>query len=82
MREPKLTKSQLRALSILASGPVSYSTWGGKLVTRMPDGISGQPTLWALYRAGYAKDERDGHTTLVWHITPAGRAALAEKDTH
>lgn len=72
----KLTKAQRAALDILTTGPVSYSTWGGKLFTGLPRGIRSRETLYALGRMKLAKWHSQRGTDTNWTITDAGREAL------
>lgn len=69
-----LTEAQRRALKAM---PFSFATWGGKLQTRLPDGVT-RPTLRILQKNGLAATERD-RAVWKWSITDAGRAALAQE---
>ena len=69
----KLTKAQIRALSVL---PVTITTWGGRPFAGMPEGIKSRATLHALNRLALVGVTHEGLKE-KWTITPAGRAALS-----
>lgn len=72
----KLTAAQQKALEILGTGYVEYSAWGGKLMTRLPDGIRSRATLWGLSKLGLANCQPLGTSTVRYTLTHAGRQAL------
>lgn len=72
----RLTEAQRRALEAM---PFSYMTWGGKLATRLPEGIRSRTVLENLRSAGLATCKRNAGTT-TWDRTPAGRLALKGAD--
>lgn len=69
---PKLTEAQRRALEAM---PLEYTTWGPDLFGPLPEGVKSRATLEALQRRGFAT-HTVGAMQNIWHITPAGRAAL------
>lgn len=75
----KLTKAQQTTLEILGTGYVEFDTWGGKLMTSLPNGIRSRSTLWRLYELGLIKYQQLGAVTTRYTITDAGRTALQEK---
>ena len=75
----KLTKAQKLALQVLADRPATITTWGGKPMGGMPEGIRSRSTIDALYQQGFVSIKYDG-LKVTWSITLPGRAALS-KDT-
>lgn len=75
-----LTDAQRATLTTLAQGDLSYQQRGGRLMTRLPSGVT-RTTLRALEKRGYAGSVYGRLPFLAeWWITEAGRAALQGRD--
>ena len=74
---PKITDAQRRALAAM---PFSYSKWGDKLMTSLPDGVYTTATLFALMRMGLASVGYD-RAIGYWRATDAGRKMLEETES-